>query len=67
LKEMTTALTPSPAATAIQQAAIAELCNVTKTYAVVRFGKIDFAQMPNRVGIAFDRARFGLRQAFARD
>src|SRR6201994_5115517 len=31
---MTTALTPSPAATAIQQAAIAELCNVTKTYAV---------------------------------
>ena len=31
---MTTALTPAPAATAIQQAAIAELCNVTKTYAV---------------------------------
>ena len=31
---MTTALKPSPAGTAIQQSAIAELCNVTKTYAV---------------------------------
>src|SRR6202011_5819248 len=31
---MTTVLTPSPARTAIQQSAIAELCNVTKTYAV---------------------------------
>src|ERR1700730_3803283 len=31
---MTTVLTPSPARTAIAQSAIAELCNVTKTYAV---------------------------------
>src|ERR1700736_2836242 len=31
---MTTVLTPSPARTAIDQSAIAELCNVTKTYAV---------------------------------
>jgi NitT/TauT family transport system ATP-binding protein len=34
LKETTIALKPSPAETATRQSAIAELCNVTKTYAV---------------------------------